>query len=145
MSLVVTAESAALVTVNPATRVFYGFTTQGGIGAPARSLYDIDLVNLDLYYAFQTRRGERVGRPNYGCLIWQWLMEPITPGLFDQIIAEVARIAGLDSRLVLKNVQPYEFQHGIRVEVTSLYLPWQVTGTFTTDFTQRQQDPTLAV
>jgi phage baseplate assembly protein W len=118
----------------PLQRYFFGFSTQNSSKTGVRTLYDIDLINVDLMNAFQTRVGERVMRPDYGCKLWDYLMEPFTEAMRDMIIVEAIRICELDSRLTIVNIQVFEYEQGFRIEITLNYQPWNVIDTFTTSF-----------
>jgi phage baseplate assembly protein W len=120
-------------------RYFIGFNTQDSATTGVRTLYDVELVNRDLMTAFQTRVGERVMRPDYGCKLWDYLMEPLIPTMRQQIIDEAIRICSLDSRLVMKTIQVFELDQGFRIEVTLEYLPWRVIDTFTASFERDEQ------
>lgn len=120
-------------------RYFIGFSTQNSADTGVRALYDIALINADLMAAFQTRVGERVQRPDYGCKLWDYLYEPMTTIMRQQIINETIRICALDSRTVMDNVQVFELDHGFRIEVALEYLPWRVMGTFTANFVASEQ------
>lgn len=117
-------------------RYFYGFSTQNSAGNGVRTLYDIDLINQDLMNAFYTRVGERVMRPDYGCKLWDYVMEPLTAALHDAIVAEVARICALDARVVTQsiNVTQDSSGQGFTIAPVLLYLPWNVVATFTATF-----------
>jgi len=123
---------------NASTSYFFGFSTIDTEKTGETKLYDIQLINRDLLNYFYTRVGERVMRPDFGCLIWEWLMDPMTPLLNDQIVAECQRIVSSDSRLTLLDTQVYTYENGIRVELTLLYAPWNVVNSFTATFEQRQ-------
>ena len=121
-------------TPKPNSRVFFGFSTFDTDTTGKTQLFDIDLVNRDLLNAFYTRVGERVSRPDWGCAIWDYLMEPLTPGLYDLIVTEAQRICETDTRLILMNTQVFQYENGLRIEMTLLYLPWRVVNTFTATF-----------
>jgi hypothetical protein len=132
--------SGTLQPARPATltRYFVGFSTQNSVQSGVRTLYDIDLINIDLMTAFQTRIGERVMRPDYGCKLWDYVMEPLTPNSRDDIVQEVIRICALDSRLVLQDVAVTPQDAGFTVAVLLQYLPWRVSATFTATFEQQE-------
>jgi len=123
---------------NANTKVFFGFSTVNTDKTGKTALYDLDLINRDLYNAFYTRVGERVMRPDFGCSIWDMLFEPLTPLLHDQIVAEVIRICQSDSRLNILDTQVYEYENGLRIEMSLQYLPWKVVASFTATFENRQ-------
>jgi phage baseplate assembly protein W len=124
------------VNKNTLQRYFFGFSTQNSAKTGVRQLYDIDLINVDLMTAFQTRIGERVMRPDYGCKLWDYLMEPFTSAMSDQIVSEAVRVCSLDSRLVVLNIQAFQQTYGFRIEITLEYLPWRVVDTFSVTFEQ---------
>lgn len=135
-ALTVFGSPSSAPTVN--SRVFWGYSTVNTDQNGKTQLFDISLVNRDLYNAFYSRVGERVMRPDWGCKIWEWLMEPMTQLLQDQIVAEVVRICNSDVRLSIVNIQVNTYQNGIRVDMTLNYLPFNVVNSFTVTFEQRQ-------
>jgi len=126
--------STTQINSTSANAVFVGFSTVNVTNNLNTSLYDIDLINQDLYFAFNTRIGERVMRPDFGCRIWDYFMEQLTPALRDAIVTEAVRICNLDSRLVVQNVQVYQLANGVRVEISLLYQPFNVVNSFYVNF-----------
>lgn len=133
--------SGAIQTSRPTTlkRYFVGFNSQDAKGSGHSTRYDIDLINGDLMNAFNTRVGERVMRPDWGCKLWDYLMEPLTPVLRDQVIEEATRIVGLDTRLVMQSVNVFDLDVGFRIEIISEYLPWRVIASFSATFDNAEQ------
>lgn len=115
-------------------RYFVGFSTQNALTTGVRTYYDIDLINIDLMTAFNTRVGERVMRPEYGCKLWDYVMEPMTAMTSDLIIQEATRICELDTRLKVQTVNVYQADQGFTIAITLQYLPWMVVSTFTATF-----------
>lgn len=120
-------------------RYFVGFSTQNSAATGVSTLYDIDLINQDLMNSFMTRVGERVMRPDWGCKLWDYIFEQLTPAMRDLIINEALRICNLDTRCVMQGAQVFELDHGFRIEVVLEYLPWRVIGTFTASFQSDEQ------
>src|SRR5437868_6908569 len=120
-------------------RYFIGFSTQNSALTGVRTLYDIDLINCDLMTAFQTRLGERVMRPDFGCRLWDYLMEPLTDLNRQGIGDEVTRVCELDQRCITRQIQIYDLEQGFRIEVLLEYQPWRVIGTFSADFIRDEQ------
>ena len=118
--------------------MFTGFSTISGDAGGDYVLHDIDLVNQDLYIAFNTMIGERVMRPDEGCAIWDYIEEQFTAVNQEQIIAEAVRICQLDTRLTVVNVNVSTTDNGISLEILLNYVPWNAIGTFTTNFNSRQ-------
>lgn len=44
---------------------------------PDSSVYDVDVQRQQLMHVVATRKGTRVGRPNFGCLVQQFLHDPV--------------------------------------------------------------------
>ena len=124
--------------LSPSSRVFVGYSTYDALTKRSTTLYDIDLIDRDLSNAFETRVNERVMRPDWGCKIWDWLMDQLTPELRQKIVAEATRICETDSRLQVQNVAVFQQTNGLRIEITLLYRPFAVVSTFTKTFEQRQ-------
>jgi phage baseplate assembly protein W len=121
-----------------ANYTFTGFSTISGDAGGAYVLHDLDLVNQDLYIAFNTMLGERVMRPTEGCAIWNYLDEQFTSVIQEEIVAEAIRICQLDTRLQVNDVTVTTQDNGISVEILLTYVPWNVVGTFTTTFNNQE-------
>lgn len=87
-------------------------------------MVDRELIKRDLLNEFETRRGERVMRPNYGSRIWDLLMNPNDPVTQEQIREEAVRICDKDPRIQVQGVNVFVLDHVIRVEVLLTYVPF---------------------
>lgn len=87
-------------------------------------MYDVNLVRQDLLNHFNTRVGERVMRPTFGCKIWDYLMEPYSDYVRGLVESEVKRIIAAEPRVEMVDYNVYTFEHGIVVEVLLNYLPF---------------------
>lgn len=121
-----------------AKRYFTGFSTLDSDKTRTRTFYDIELIKRDLMNHFNTRVGERVMRPTWGCRIWDYLMEPMTATLRDVIVNEAVSICRQDTRLSVLGVKVYEIGQGIRVEIELDFVPFNVIETFAVDFERRE-------
>jgi len=63
------------------------------------TLTDKNLVVMDLLNQFNTRKGEKLMNPNFGCIIWDRLFDPLTPELKSAILADVVKIISSDPRI----------------------------------------------
>jgi phage baseplate assembly protein W len=81
-------------------------------------------------------------RPDFGCRIWDMIMEPMTPFLRQQMIDEAARVAAADPRVEVEGINAFDFQNGIRIEVTGLFVGRDVAETFFVDFEREESDRT---
>jgi phage baseplate assembly protein W len=120
-------------------RYFVGFSTQNSATTGVRTLYDIALIDADLMAAFMTRVGERVMRPDYGCHLWDYVMEPLTASVRQQIIIEATRICSLDTRCTIDSVQVSQYNQGFQIAIGLWYQPWNVYATFTATFEAAEQ------
>lgn len=97
---------------------FYkGFSTINAAN-PTSKLFDLDLIKQDLLNIFSTRRGERVMNPTFGSIIWDLLMEPVTPAVRDALNADIKKICTSDPRVIPTQMKLTEYPTGYILEVT---------------------------
>lgn len=120
----------------PKTRLFRGYSSIDKI-KPVTELIDIELIKRDLLNHFFTVPGERVMRPNFGCLIWEYLFEPLTPEAIEEIASNVEDVINSDVRVELENLNIFEFEHGLKIDVELLYRGIDTSGTFQITFDRR--------
>lgn len=100
-----------------------GITQSLGLGKKFK-LTDEKVVIQDLRNAFSIKQGDKVGQPQYGTTLWNYVFEPNTPDLRDAVENEVRRIATLDPRLILNTISVYEQQNGILIELQLAVAPF---------------------
>lgn len=123
-----------------ADKFFKGFSTIGVERSRSWLLTDIELIKRDLYNHFYTRMGERVMRPDFGCKIWDYLMDQPTPKVRQDIINEVLRVCAADTRVENLNTLIIDLPKGIRIEITLNYIGMNVIDTFFMDFQAQQSE-----
>lgn len=104
----------------------------GGVGSlvatinPGKKyrLTDEALVLQDLVNAFNITRGEKVGQPEYGTLLWTFPFEQNDATTQFQIEDEIRRVVTADPRLILNTVKSYPQENGILVEVELAVAPF---------------------
>ncbi len=101
--------------------IFKGFSTVDKIRAPY-SLFDQELIKRDLLNEFYTRKGERLMKPNFGCIIWDLLMEPEDTITEDEIRDDITRIVDKDPRVDIQDIVLYTADHTVRAEVLLRYV-----------------------
>ena len=101
--------------------IFKGFSTIDKIRAPY-SLFDQELIKRDLLNEFQTRRGERLMKPNFGSIIHDLLMEPEDNITYDEIRDDITRICDKDPRVEVKDILIFTADHTVRAEVILKYV-----------------------
>ena len=90
-------------------------------------LYDLALIKQDLINHFHIRQGEKLSDPNFGTIIWDVLFDPLTDDLRNAIIADVTAIITLDPRLDVNNVIVDQYESGLQIECSLLYLPYNIS------------------
>ena len=101
--------------------IFKGFSTIDKIRAPY-SLFDQEVIKRDLLNEFQTRRGERLMKPNFGSIIHDLLMEPEDTITDDEIRDDITRICDKDPRVEVKDILIFTADHTVRAEVILKYV-----------------------
>ena len=120
-----------------AERYFKGFSTRDSHMTRQRSFSETELIKRDLMNHFHTRVGERVMRPSWGCRIWDYVMEPMTVTVRDEIAAEATRVCNADTRLQVTGINVVDSDHSITVEISLLYVPYGKVETFAVNFARR--------
>ena len=104
----------------------------GGVGSivnPIRvgkkySVNDIPLVIRDFVNALNITQGQKVGQPQYGTTLWDFVFEPNTADVQFQLETEIRRVASQDPRIVLDYVRAYPQENGILLEVQMAVAPF---------------------
>jgi phage baseplate assembly protein W len=121
-----------------ADRIFRGYSTSGNSNTRSWALNDIELIKRDLMNHFYTKKGERVMRPDFGCIIWDYFMEQMTPDVGEIIEDEVKRIVSFDTRVSTKSVKLFTKGNGLTVVVDLYYRPFDLVETLQLNFDARQ-------
>ena len=107
--------------VNQATtqqsHFYKGFSSVGDTSFGTR-LYDFELVKQDIINNFNTRKGERLMDPEFGCVIWDLLMEPLTDSVREQLTADITAICNKDPRVYPTQIKLTELDSGFLLELT---------------------------
>tara|TARA_Y100001972_G_scaffold128094_1_gene187375 strand:+ start:1477 stop:1845 length:369 start_codon:yes stop_codon:yes gene_type:complete len=118
--------------------LFRGFSTVDRVKAPF-SINDVELVKRDLLNEFNTRKGERLMRPNYGSLVWDLLMNPEDSFTNDEIKEDIQRIIDKEQRVELINIDIFTSDHSIRAEVELEYVILKSKDVLYLEFTREEQ------
>jgi len=99
---------------------FYkGFSSVSSTNSNTK-LYDFDLIKQDIINHFRTKKGERVMNPNFGSIIWDILMEPLTEQSRLDIENDINRICNFDARVTPVQIDLTEYPNGYLLELTLL-------------------------
>lgn len=87
-------------------------------------LYDLDLIKQDILNQFMCPLGSRWRLPNWGCIAWSKLYEPLNDANIEDIKNDCIRIVESDSRLTLNNCNiTSDDTHTIIISLDILYTP----------------------
>lgn len=81
-------------------------------------LYDFELIKQNILNHFNTRKGSRVMNPEFGTIIWDLLMEPLTDQIKNLLTDDIKRICNFDPRAYPLQIDISEYEKGYLVEVT---------------------------
>lgn len=110
----------------PGTRTYKGMSTVGR--RPGSSaLYDISLIKQDLINHFYIRQGEKLGDPNFGCIIWDYLFDPLTDSSKEEILKNITEIVNYDPRVRVGSIVVSQYESGLQIECELSYLPYNIS------------------
>lgn len=119
----------------PGTKTYKGFSTISG-DTESFALYDLALIKQDLLNHFHIRKGERLEQPDFGTMIWDLIFEPLTEDVKQLIVKDIEDIINYDPRIVSQEVVVSEYESGLIVECTLMYLPYYITESLQLRFDQ---------
>ncbi len=76
-------------------------------------------------------------RPDYGCIIWDLLFDPMTVDNVTLIVDDATRIVQEDGRITLNSVNLVEYDHGLQLQMNLTYPPLNITERFSLAFDRR--------
>jgi len=113
--------------------MYKGYSTVNNYMGSTR-LTDFDLVKRDLLNHFNIRKGEKLGNPSFGTIIWDTIFEPFTSDVENAIIDDVKRIVAYDPRTTVTNVVITEYEFGLQVEIELIYAHTNLTSQLSLNF-----------
>jgi phage baseplate assembly protein W len=81
-------------------------------------LYDFSLIQQDIINTFNTRKGERLMRPDFGSIVWDLLMEPLTEDIRQLLTDDITSICNSDPRVIPTQIDLTEYDQGYLLELT---------------------------
>jgi phage baseplate assembly protein W len=118
------------------SQFYKGFSSVGDITMGTR-LYDFALIKQNLINHFNTRQGERVMNPEFGCIIWDLLMEPMTDSVKKALANNIKTICTSDSRVYPTDITINEYEGGYLIELTLMLMRTDETATLKMKFDQK--------
>jgi len=124
------------------TNILNGIDNGGGtINRPIYSgkkftLTDAPLVIQDFINALNIPLGSKVGQPGYGTTLWDFIFEPNTGDVQNQLQNELRRVASQDPRLDINYLKAYPQDNGILLEMQFSVMPFNNPQTLNIFFNQ---------
>lgn len=106
-------------------QVFKGFSSRAN--QDNYRLYDFNLIKQNLINRLSVRKGERVENPEFGTIIYDALFEPFTEALKQAILDDVTQNLNADPRLKTTDIVVSQAEHGLQIEATLTYVPYNIT------------------
>lgn len=105
--------------VKKKSHFYKGFSSTDNTNSGTR-LYDFDLIKQDILNHFYTKKGERLMNPNFGSIIWDLIMEPLTDQVRQLLNDDVTTICNFDPRVTPIQILITEYPNGYILELTLL-------------------------
>lgn len=115
-NLEITNASTVSQSVKKQSHFYKGFSSVNN-KAFGNQLFDFDLVKQDIINHFNTRVGERVMKPEFGCIIWDLLMEPLTEEIQARLTQNIKYICTYDPRVTPTTINLTQTDGGYLVEL----------------------------
>ena len=135
-NIVITPQNQSNFTTARSDQYYRGFSTLDPTTTEVK-LFDQELIKQDLLNQFNTKKGERLMNPNFGCVIWDLLYEPLTPAVKAQIAADIDRIIANEPRVMPTLVNIIEQDYGFLLELTLVYRDLDVSDSMILSFDKR--------
>lgn len=118
------------------SKIYRGFSSLDQTSQSSR-LYDFDLIKQDILNHFNTRKGERLMNPSFGTIIWDLIMEPLTPQIRNLLSNDINEVCRFDPRVVPLEIKINEYDQGYLVEITLLSKETNETSSMRLAFDQK--------
>ena len=117
----------------PGNKVYKGVSTVNPDNT-SPVLYDLSIIKQDLLNHFYIRRGEKLSDPEFGCILWELLFEPLREQVRADIIENVNLIIDSEPRVSADKILIDEYEHGIALYCELTYLPYNISETMRINF-----------
>jgi phage baseplate assembly protein W len=99
------------------TQFYKGFSSVNA-NTEGTKLFDLDLVKQNIINHFRTKKGERLMNPSFGSIIWNLLMDPLTPETTELLKKDINTICNYDPRATPIQIDLTEYPNGYLLEIT---------------------------
>ena len=104
------------------------------------TLKDIELAKRDLLNHFYTRKGERLGEPEFGSIIQDLVFEPLDDRTVNAVEDDVRDVVANDPRWVLNTLNITTGQHTIECILNLTYKPDSTPDELYLKFTAEEEE-----
>ena len=119
-----------------------GYSTIDSISG-AKTLTDADLAKRDLLNHFYTRKGERLGQPEFGSILPDLVFEPLDDLVIDLVEDDVRDIIENDPRWILDNLNVTVGVHSITCVVNLTYKSTATADELYLEFTAETEEENI--
>lgn len=132
----ITGSSAVVIQPQNKLKVYKGYSSLDN-SRQSSKLFDFDLIKQDILNHFNTRKGERLMNPSFGTIIWDLIMEPLTPQIRELLSTDITEICRFDPRVIPTDISINEYDQGYLVEITLVTKETNETSTMRLAFDQK--------
>lgn len=106
-------------------------------------LTDEALVIRDFLNAVNIKQGQKVGQPEYGSKLWDFIFEPNTADTQSALETELRRIISQDPRLQIGYIKIYPQENGILAELQLAVYPFNQAELLSVFFNSRTNSASI--
>lgn len=99
------------------SQIYKGFSTIDPKNTSSK-LYDFELIKQNILNHFNTKKGSRVMNPEFGTIIWDLIMEPLTEDNKNLLVDDIKTICNFDPRAYPLKININEYEKGFLIEIT---------------------------
>lgn len=118
------------------SQFYKGFSSVDTSNSNTR-LYDFDLIKQDILNHFNTRKGDRVMNPEFGSIVWDLLMEPLTEQVRTALTDDITKICKFDPRVTPTRIDLTEYDNGYILDLTLLLIETDQSANLKLTFDQK--------
>jgi len=104
------------------------------------TLKDVELAKRDLLNHFYTRKGERLGEPEFGSIIQDLVFEPLDDRTVNAVEDDVRDVVANDPRWILNTLNINTGQHTIECVLSLTYRPDSTAEELYLKFTAEEEE-----
>jgi phage baseplate assembly protein W len=116
--------------ITSTTPVFIGFASN----ISSKKLFNIELIKQDLLNNINTKKGERLMDPTYGCIVWDLLFEHQNESVVSEMKTDLMNIIAREPRVTLQTMDIIAFDYGYVANIVLFYNTFNTVDSYTVAF-----------